>query len=705
MNMVMYMVLDKYQEEIANDFEGKIAVVAGPGSGKTRTLIERTERIYNTGKKPQSILLISYTNKVRSEIKKRLREKKEELEMVNVHTFHSFGVYLLRMHGSLIGINRNFEIIDDEDAKSILNKIYTELNIIKSDFPIKKTLKEMSKIYSKYREQFENSNEFVKFLSEQKNDKGENKNLFDIIFSYYTHYKRSNNYLDFDDILTYTNALLYKEDAKKVVQSIEYVMVDEAQDLDTTQYELIQKLEENGINNILLVGDFDQNIYSWRGARTDLFKEFYQKAKKYSLGINYRSTPQIVQYSRKLIEHNKDRIEIDLVSNIQNSQYKPICNYFDNGLDELKWVANSIKSLLDKNIPPSEIAILYRANYLSRGIEGELIKSNIKYVIYNGFEFYQRKEIKDCISLLKLLINKKEKIALERILLNLPNIGPKKVEYVLNNELDKLSDNDKKVINNMYKILDDTKGMKLIASKLKYMIEKLEYIPLWDDGNLEDRMENYSELLRFIETFDDELIGLQDFLDNISLLNKRDERTNIGECIKLMTLHSSKGLEFRYVYIINALDGIIPNERSINEDLLNEERRLMYVGITRAKEQVYITASPFYGYSNSYFDISRFVKEAGINVNNFASSNYINNNEYIQYNINSNIRPSNRVNKSKDNVVVELILAIFLGWLGVHCFYKGNTTKGIIYLFTFGLFGIGWFIDIIILLVDLIKKM
>ena len=143
MNMVMYMVLDKYQEEIANDFEGKIAVVAGPGSGKTRTLIERTERIYNTGKKPQSILLISYTNKVRSEIKKRLREKKEELEMVNVHTFHSFGVYLLRMHGSLIGINRNFEIIDDEDAKSILNKIYTELNVIKSDFPIKKTLKEM----------------------------------------------------------------------------------------------------------------------------------------------------------------------------------------------------------------------------------------------------------------------------------------------------------------------------------------------------------------------------------------------------------------------------------------------------------------------------------------------------------------------------------------------------------------------------------
>ena len=138
------------------------------------------------------------------------------------------------MHGSLIGINRNFEIIDDEDAKSILNKIYTELNIIKSDFPIKKTLKEMSKIYNEYREQFENSNEFVKFLSEQKNDKGENKNLFDIIFSYYTHYKRSNNYLDFDDILTYTNALLYKEDAKKVVQSIEYVMVDEAQDLDTT---------------------------------------------------------------------------------------------------------------------------------------------------------------------------------------------------------------------------------------------------------------------------------------------------------------------------------------------------------------------------------------------------------------------------------------------------------------------------------------
>jgi DNA helicase-2/ATP-dependent DNA helicase PcrA len=661
------MELDKYQEEIANDFSGEIAVVAGPGSGKTRTLIERAERIYNSGEKPQSILLISYTNKVRSEIKKRLRDRNLELEKVNVHTFHSFGVYLLRMHGSLIGINKNFEIIDDEDAKNILNKIYIELNIEKSVFPIKKTLKQLSELFTKKQEAFSNSSAFVDFLNSlSPNSKLESNDIYDKIFNYYTYYKRNNNYLDFDDIISYTNALLSKKDARKVVSKIKYVMVDEAQDLNTRQYEFIDLLRKNGIYNILLVGDFDQNIYSWRGARTDLFKQFYSGAKKYSLGINYRSTPKIVNYSRKLIEHNTNRIDIDLVSSISNNSLTPICNFFGSSEEELKWISTTIKELISKNVMPSEIAILYRANYLSRSIESEL--------------------------------------ALERNLLNLSNIGPKKAEYVLNNNFNMLSDNDKKTIKQFYSILDEAINMELISSKLQFMIDKLQYKELWDDGNIEDRMENYSELLRFIETFDNELIGLQDFLDNISLLNKRDERTDLNNCIKLMTLHSSKGLEFKYVFIISALDGIIPNDRSIAEDMLEEERRLMYVGITRAKEQVYITASPFFGYSASYITISRFVKEAGININNLGNHDPFYDNSQNDYS-NSGITftADYTAGKKKNyDFNVEVILAVFLGWLGIHCFYKKQYTKGILYMFTFGLFGIGWFVDLIILLIKAI---
>ena len=612
--------LDKYQERIANDFFGEIAVVAGPGSGKTNTLIERTARICDSGEKPQRILLISYTNKVRSEIKKRLRNKNPELEKVNVHTFHSFGVYLLRMHGSFVGINKNFEIIDDEDKSKILNKIYTELGIKKSDFPIKKTIIKLEKIFSDYQITFPKSNIFVGFLNSlTPNSKVKENNIIEKIFNYYTYYKRSNNYLEFDDIISYTNALLYKEDAKKIVQSIKYVMVDEAQDLNATQYEFIGLLKANGISNILLVGDFDQNIYSWRRAAPNLFKKFYLRAKKYSLGINYRSTPNIVNHSKKLIENNTDRIDINLVSSMSKNSFTPICNFFANNNEEIKWVSTKIKKLIKDNVPPPEIAVLYRANYLSRPIEGELIKNNIKYVIYNGFEFYQRREVKDCISLLKLLINKNDKLSLERNLLYLSNIGPKKVEYILNNNIDKLSKTDKNTLHYFYNTLNEAANVNLISSKLQYMIEKLNYKELWDDGNIEDRMENYSELLRFIETFDDEMIGLQDFLDNISLLNKRDERKNLNECVKLMTLHSSKGLEFKYVFIISALDGIIPNERSIGKDMMEEERRLMYVGITRSKEHLYITASPFFGYSAVYANISRFVKEAGIKINDLSS--------------------------------------------------------------------------------------
>lgn len=620
------MILDKTQEQIANDFNGKIAVVAGPGSGKTRVLIERAEKIYNSGEKPQNILIISYTNKVRSEIKNRLRNRNQELEKVEVHTFHSFGVQLLRRYGQFVGIEKNFEVLDEEDQKTILNNIYTELNIKKSDFPIKQMILNLRTKYGEYAKKCQNSDEFVKLLSAfqlpQKHT--DEIDIIDTIFRCYTFYKRNDNYLDFDDILVYTNALLYKrEEARKIVQNFKYVMVDEAQDLSIYQYEFIHLLEDNGVENILLVGDLDQNIYSWRGARPRLFMEFYQKSKKYSLNINYRSTSPIVQCSKSLIKHNKDRIKINLISNIHGDKVKPVCNCFKSNPDELSWVAKNIKSVLNSGVSPSEIAILYRANYLSRGIENELIKNDIKYVIYNGFEFYQRKEIKDCISLLKLSIDKNDKIALERTLLNLPNIGPRKVQYILNNNSELLSKSDKKVINKLFDIINDSKKYELISSKLQYIVDQLGYKKeLWNDGNFEDRIENYSELLRFIETFDNELIGLQEFLDNISLLNKRDERTNINESIKLMTLHSAKGLEFKYVYIISALDGILPNERSVKEDLLEEERRLMYVGITRAKEHLYITASPFYGYSNAYQVLSRFIKEAKIKINNFSQDGY-----------------------------------------------------------------------------------
>ena len=650
------MELDINQEKIANDFEGEIAVVAGPGSGKTRTLIERTERINNSINNPQKILLISYTNKVRSEIKRRLKEKNSVLEAVNVHTFHSLGVALLRRYGSFVGVNNNFEIIDDEDAKSILNRLYEEIGIRKSDFPIKNMLKEIRDLYKKKQSIYVDSRYFIKYL-ESLTPETKYETIFDYVFNYYTYYKRNNHYLDFEDIIVYMNALLYVENAKKIIDNFEYVMVDEAQDLDTRQYELINMLKTNGVKNILLVGDFDQNIYSWRGARTDLFKAFYTEAKKYSLGFNYRSVPSIVNNSRKLIEHNSNRIDINLVSNQNDNGFRPVCNTFNCNSEEFEWVTSNIKKLLSSGTEPSEIAILYRANYLSRGIESELVKNNIKYVVYNGFEFYQRKEIKDCICLLKLIINRDNKVALERILGNFDGIGPKKISYILGGQLNHLSENDKARVEGFNTLLDEADKKKLISAKLEFLIDSLGYQKIWDDGNLEDRLENYSELLRFIETFDNELMGLKDFLDSISLLNKRDEQSNVNECIKLMTLHSCKGLEFKYVFIISALEDIIPNQRSIQEGLTEEERRLMYVGITRAKEAFFITASPIYGYTSIYNSISRFVNEANISIRKNGTSMFGNNTSQFSSNFN---RQPVKESGSNTAIIVAIVVIIFI---------------------------------------------
>lgn len=698
------MELDENQKKIAYDFDGEIAVVAGPGSGKTRCLIERTYNMYNSKIDPKSILLISYTNKIRAEIKYRLRQRNENLEKVLVHTFHSFGIYLLRKYGMYVQLNSNFNVIDDSDIKTILNRIYTELEISKKDFPIKKAITELKIIFQKKSELYTSSIKFIEYLNSI--SKKMESNIMDTIFNYFTYYKRQDNYLDFDDILFYTNALLYIPEANSIVKNIKYVMIDEAQDLNSTQYEFINLLKKNNICNILLVGDFDQNIYSWRGARVDLFKNFFdnKSTKKYYLNINYRSTPQIVSTSRKLIENNTDRIKINLISdNIDGP--KPQYLFFNSSIEETQWVVNKIENIISKGVTPSEIAILYRANYLSREFESELVKHNVNYIIYNGFDFYSRIEIKDTIALLKLIVNPKDRLSWERILLNIPGIGPKKVSKILNSDFSNLSQKDKTTISEYMAYFDYAKSLNTIQAKVTYLIDKLNYKEIWDDGNLDERLENYSELLRYIATFDDENIELSEFLDNISLLSKQDEHKNIDECIKLMTLHSSKGLEFEYVFIVNAVDGIIPNQRSIEDNLINEERRLMYVGMTRSKKNLIITASPFYGYSDCYFSPSRFIKEAGI-VSDMKPKFVTNSIEINLNNLENKHYSKNKIRNNdneKYSLYIELILILIGGFLGLHCFYKKQNVKGILYLFTFGVFFIGVIIDLISVINKIIK--
>jgi DNA helicase-2/ATP-dependent DNA helicase PcrA len=287
-------------------------------------------------------------------------------------------------------------------------------------------------------------------------------------------------------------------------------------------------------------------------------------------------------------------------------------------------VTNKIWELIQEKVPPQEIAILYRSNYLSREYEAALITKGIAYTIYNGFEFYGRREIKDAISLLKIMYNSEDEIAWLRVLSNLEAVGEKTIAKIqklpgstleekikfASMEASKITKSVREKIENLLFHLNQAKNRTLIFEKLTYLVDSLEYFKLWDDGNLEDRIENYQELLRSIEAFDQENLKLEEFLENVSLLSKQDEVFGIKNKIKLMTMHSSKGLEFEHVFIINAVDGVIPSARSLEEGDIEEERRLMYVAMTRAKKHLNITYSPIFNFDNYFINISRFIYES-----------------------------------------------------------------------------------------------
>lgn len=604
------MELNLDQRKIVDDHSGFISVVAGPGSGKTRVLVERVFELVKEGVDPRSILLISFTNKVCAEIKYRLRIRNFKLELVQVHTFHSFGVKILRENGIYVGVNRNFNVIDDQDAKQILNEVYKIHDINKKDYPIAKVF---PKIYNMKRT-LEMPQELI------------GETIYHTIFNYYTYYKRQNGYLDFEDILVFAEGLLKTEAGSIYATKIQYLMVDEAQDLNKIQYSFVNLLIDKGLKNVLLVGDFDQNIYSWRGATPRLFKDFYAKSKKYELGINYRSTPEIVECAKNLIENNPDRIKLNLRT-YNESHVKPHFQMFSSQHEQVDWVTNKIKNLIQSGVIPQEIAILYRSNYLSREYEASLIIKNIPYTIYNGFEFYGRREIKDVISLLKIIYNPSDEVAWIRVLLNLESVGEKTIDkiqklpgenlaqkliFLKNENPSSISKTIKEKINNLLTHIQIAQDKKLIFEKVTYLVDTLEYFKIWDDGNLEDRIENYQELLRSIEAFDKENLKLEDFLENVFLLSKHDEVFGIKDKIKLMTMHSSKGLEFEHVFIVNAVDGVIPSSRSLEEGDLEEERRLMYVAMTRPRRDLYISYSPVFNFHDYFGNISRFIYESKI---------------------------------------------------------------------------------------------
>lgn len=587
--------LNKEQKEAVMHIDGPCLVVAGAGSGKTKVLTTRIAYLIDSGIYSSHILAITFTNKAAKEMKERVG-KLVSNSYAFVGTFHSFGLRIIKENYAEMGLSKNFTIIDSDDVITIIKKIMKELGM---------NPKEIAPSYIRNRISFIknemlNENEITRyFLSDVE------KKAAEVYFAY-EKTLRKNNVIDFDDLLKLPVELFLKnKDILNLYQEkYQYILVDEYQDTNEVQYKLI-KLLAGKYRNIFVVGDQNQAIYGFRQANYKNilnFEKDYPDAEVYVLNQNYRSTTTILNAANSVIKNNVERKEVNLFSELGEGVKVKYLRSND-GLQEANIVVNEIKDLLASGYKKRDIAIFYRTNAQSRIYEEALLKNSLAYKVVGSFYFYKRKEIKDLISYLKLIANHDDDVSLERII-NEPKrgIGLKTIEGIngkatrdntsmfesisLGKELE-----FKKMIEELTKASLDVSLTELIdlvleRSGMKEELTKMHTL------EADIRLENLMEFRSITENYQNITgsVNLQDFLDEVSLIADVTEHREDDDEITLMTFHSAKGLEFKVVFMVGMEEGIMPHINSFGEDKgIEEERRLCYVGITRAKERLYIT--------------------------------------------------------------------------------------------------------------------
>lgn len=644
--------LNKEQLDAVINTEGPTLVLAGAGTGKTRVLTSKIAYIIKSNLAfPSQILALTFTNKAGNEIKERTALMTGlDVNSMWLGTFHSICARILRQNSNLIGLDTNFLIIDTSEQNSIVKQIFKELDIDSKEFSTKYYVEVISKIKEKIKY---NTDELYKFNE---------------VFDLYNERLKKENMCDFSDLLLYTIKLLteHKDIREYYSNKFKYILIDEYQDINKIQntlLKLISGLEDNKSNiNITCVGDDDQSIYGWRGAEIKNildFKKDFKNAKIFKLERNYRSTQNILNVAHNVISNNKNRHEKKLYTSIKDYNDKVVIINSNDVKKESINIANEIEQLKKKdNINYKDFAILVRASYQTRIIEDIFLKYEIPYIIIGGLKFYERKEIKDCIAYLRLINNKEDNLAFERII-NTPKRGIglstidkiknfsiknnlsylKSAEYCVSNGTIK-GKNSIEIINFIKNInywsniskttkLRDLMDMVLKTIKYKEFLEK--------DDEIKNKIDNIDEFLNTLNDFD----NISDFLEYTSLVNDNNER-KIIDAVNIMTIHSAKGLEFDNVFLPNWQEGVFPSPKSVEEGHIEEERRLAYVAITRAKRRLYISNSRYKYDGDNLINIeeSEFLKEIknsdsveiidNVIENNY--SNYYQYNKYDQYN-------------------------------------------------------------------------
>jgi len=620
--------LNQSQKEAVEYIDGALLILAGAGTGKTKTLTTRLAYLIDVvGIDPKNTLTLTFTNKSAKEMRNRA------LNLINqdviypplLCTFHKFGLIFLKFNIDKLKRENDFVIIDTSDKKNLLKNIIKDLRL---DIPISFVANEISK----YKNSIITPNDAIKNA-----ELIEYKNVAKI-YKIYQDEIIEKNLVDFDDLLMLTYQILNENPSLRanISRKYRYIMVDEYQDTNELQLQIL-KLLTSEHNNLCVVGDDDQSIYKFRGANIKNIVEFdkiFKDVKIVKLETNYRSSNQIVEVANTLIEHNRYRVGKNLTSN-RGERVEVRLNHCIDEAHESRFIAIEIKKLIQSGVSSDNIAVLYRINSLSRSLEDGFNKEKLDYKLLAGVRFYERAEIKDVISYLRVIFNHNDDFSLLRII-NKPKRGIGKVsldklqrfalnsnqsifEYIKDSHTDILLQNfNKKIVENLKEFVSDIEELKRVSiNNLYTLTDKLEeiinikecYNKLMDTDNKIDNIDEFYGY--FKDTIRKSLdIDLEKFLDNISLSSEQD-KTNNGS-ITIMTIHASKGLEFDYIYVIGLEEEFFP---LLREDIdIEEERRLCYVAITRAK--TYLTLSyvdsRFYKGHRQYMKKSRFLGESGV---------------------------------------------------------------------------------------------
>jgi len=620
--------LNEQQLQAVTATEGFIRIIAGAGSGKTRALSHRFAYLVNEiGIMPSNILCVTFTNKSANEMKQRIRRLTGDNDTGYISTFHSFCVSVLQEDINAVQYPKSFLVLDNSDIDTMLKIIYEERGLTLRHMTFSKA-RDMIEIRKIFKEP-EYYKDMIALPREQLHQKYlEAVEAHDIIFFGYLYQEKKCFGLDYNDLIKYVLYIFStnEEIRLKWQRRLEYIMIDEFQDIDELQYRLMKILCGHH-KNLFIVGDPDQTIYTWRGASVryllDFDKEF-PDVHTIMMMENYRSTPQILAAANSLIANNKNRIKKDLQPKLPDG-VPVIYHHARTNEANAQWIATQIKELASQGVKLSEITILYRAHFVSRNIEEVLLKQEIPYKIYSGVQFFGRMEIKDTLSYLRLIVYKDDLSFLRIVNVPKRNIGERRIkflqDYAAQNQCSLYNALERTIDNELFKSTKAKRFLALldnlsasyhdmpISEFLSALLDQSGYEAMLRTEGSQERLDNLAELKQSIyeyETSCGEECTLEDYLSHVALLTNTDADSG-KNAVKLMTVHAAKGLEFPYVFICGLEEGVFPSKKTATLEGMEEERRLAFVAFTRAEKGLFLTDAEGRNFDGSFRYPSRFI--------------------------------------------------------------------------------------------------